>query len=498
MKELFRLCLTSLSLVCVVAIADDWPRFRGLAGSGVTTDPKSVPHTWSPTTNVAWKSKLPGPGASSPIIIGGKVFVTCYSGYGVTRQRESEIGDLVRHVVCVDLRTGKFIWQRDVDASLPEDSYYDTGVSSHGYASHTPCSDGTNVYCFFGKGGVFAFDMDGNELWQANAGKESDPPKWGSSSSPILHNDLVIITAAAESQSIIGYDKATGQKRWQQEATGLDGMWGTPALVRVDESRRDLVMLVPGELWGLDPDTGNLRWYAQATRSRQAYTSIISHGARVFAFSGQGGGSIALDVGGTGDISDTNTVWTSTVNATYASPVYHKSKLYVVSRGVLSVIDAENGRRLNQVRLKGAMITGNARFGSLDYASPVIVDDCLFYLNASGQTYVFRLGEELEQLALNEITTEREIFWGSPAVSDGRIVLRSSEHLYCVADVGQTVDQGNPEATSFGITDLSPKTETTRGRQPSLRSHGRQRGNIENRPNDTRPNRPQRPKSAAT
>jgi hypothetical protein len=312
-----------------------------------------------------------------------------------------------------------------------------------------------------------------------------------------LHDDLVIITAAAESQSIIGYDKATGQKRWQQEATGLDGMWGTPALVRVDESRWDLVMLVPGELWGLDPDSGKLRWYARATTSRQAYTSVISHGARVFAFSGQGGGSIALDVGGSGDISNTNTVWTSNVNATYASPVYHESKLYVVSRGVLSVVDAENGRRLNQVRLKGAKITGNARFGSLDYASPVIVDDRLFYLNASGQMYVFQLGEEPQQLAVNETTTEKEVFWGSPAVSDGRIVLRSSKHLYCVANVGQTVDQGDRQGSSVDTTDLSPSTETTLDRQRSLRSNGSQRDDNENRINDARPNRPQRPTSAS-
>jgi outer membrane protein assembly factor BamB len=495
MNEFFRHCLAWVSLCCGVAIAADWSRFRGSAGAGVAADGKQVPLAWSPTANLAWKTKLPGPGASSPIIAGGKVFVTCYSGYGVTRQRESEIEDLVRHLVCVDLKTGEVIWQRDVQASLPEDSYYDTGVSSHGYASHTPCSDGTNVYCFFGKGGVYAFDADGNELWRADAGKESDPPKWGSSSSPVLYNDLLIITAAAESQSIIGYDKVTGQKRWQREATGLDGMWGTPALVRVDESRRDLVMLVPGELWGLDPDSGKLRWYARANESQQAYASVISNGATVFAFSGQGGVSVALDVGGSGDISDTNTVWTSTVKATYASPVYHKSKLYVVSRGVLSVVDAENGQRLNQVRLKGARITGNTRFGSLDYASPVIVDDHLFYLNASGQMYVFRLDEELQQLAVNETMTEKEVFWGSPAVSEGRVVLRSSKHLYCVANFGQTVDRGDPKASSADTTDLDPSSETTR--QRSRRSKERQRGNIESRTKDTRPSRPRRPTSAA-
>jgi outer membrane protein assembly factor BamB len=432
-QQYFRLCVIWLALSNVIATADDWPRFRGPAGSGVAKDSDSLPSEWSPTANLAWKTALPGPGASSPIIVGGKVLVTCYSGYGLDHKNPGEIENLVRNLVCVDLESGETIWRKNVQASLPEDSYVGTGVSSHGYASHTPTSDGINVYAFFGKGGVYAFDMDGNELWHAGAGKGSDPPRWGSSSSPVVYKDTVIVTASAECQSIIGFDKATGQKLWQYETAGLDGMWGTPTLVKVDESRTDLVMLVAKTLWGLDPENGQLRWHADATTSSQAYASVIAHGMRAFAFSGQGGGSIALDVGGSGDISNTNTIWTSTVHATYASPVLHRSKLYVVSRGVLSVVDAKSGKRLKQIRLRGTKRTGNARFGSLDYASPVVVDDRLFYLNASGQMYVFHLGDDVTQLAVNEVTTDKETFWGSPAVSNDRMVLRSSKYLYCVA-----------------------------------------------------------------
>ncbi|MGI9471669.1 MAG: PQQ-binding-like beta-propeller repeat protein [Rubripirellula sp.] len=433
MNFFLRLMIVCLTLAGVTAAADDWPRFRGPSGSGLAPGSDSLPSVWSPDSNLAWKVKLPGPGASSPIIIDGRVFVTCYSGYGVSRERQSDIEALVRHLVCIDLKTGETIWVKDVKASLPEDSYYDTGVSSHGYASHTPCSDGKQVYCFFGKGGVYAFDESGREMWRADAGKGSDPPKWGSSSSPVLHEDMVIVTAAAESNSIIAFDKTTGQERWRRESAGLNGMWGTPTLVKLDESRTDLVMLVAKQLWGIDPSSGKFRWEAPATSSQQAYTSVIFRDRRCFAFSGEGGGSIALDVGGSGDIGESNTAWTSRVNAVYASPVYHRSKLYVVSRGVLSVVDAETGDRLNQIRLKGARTTGNARFGSLDYASPIVVGDRLFYLNASGQMYVFELGDEVRQLSVNEVTTEKELFWGSPAVSGRRMVIRGSKHLYCIA-----------------------------------------------------------------
>ncbi|MEO1525909.1 MAG: PQQ-binding-like beta-propeller repeat protein [Planctomycetota bacterium] len=456
-------------LVSLSVSADDWPRFRGMAGSAVATDSDELPTTWSPDANLAWKTALPGPGASSPIIVGEKVFVTCYSGYGLSQEQPGDIENLVRHLVCVDLKTGELLWQHDVKAALPEDPYTGIGVTAHGYASHTPVCDGKNVYAFFGKSGVHAFTMDGESLWQAKVGMESDPAKWGSSSSPIVFGDTVIVTASAESQAIIGIDATTGKERWRQEAKGLDGMWGTPTLVKVDESRTDLVMCVARELWGLDPTTGKLRWHADATGAQQAYSSVVVDGKRVYAVTGRGGGSIALDVGGSGDISESNTAWTGTENASFASPVLHESKLYVFSRGILTVVDATTGDRIRQMRLRGAKQTGG-RFGSLDYPSPVVVGDRLFALNGSGQMFVFQLGDKIEQLALNEVTTDKEIFWGSPAVSDGQMVLRSAKFLYCIADRGDSVPQ---DASVIAKVDATP--EPSPGREQGGRSGGGRR-----------------------
>ena len=429
--------------------AGDWPRFRGPEGSGVAVDSDSLPTTWSPTANLAWKAPLPGPGASSPIIVGGKIFVTCYSGYGLSQENPGEIENLVRHLVCVDLQSGKVLWQKNVKAALPEDPYSGIGVTAHGYASHTPVSDGQNIYAFFGKSGVHAFDIDGKELWQAEVGKESDPTKWGSSSSPVVFKNTVIVTASAESQAIIGLEKQTGKELWRQEAESLDGMWGTPTLVKIDEDRTDLVMCVAKEMWGLDPDSGKLRWFANATGAQQAYASVILNGKRVLAFTGRGGGSIAIDAGGSGDVSTTNTVWTGSETTSFASPVLHKSKVYVVSSNVVSVVDERTGEKVKQVRLAGAQQTGG-RFGSLDYPSPVVVGDRMFYLNGSGQMFVFALTDEFKQIAVNRVTSDAETFWGSPAVSDGRLVLRSSGNLYCVADKGDTV---NPEDTFIAKAD---------------------------------------------
>ena len=454
------LTLAALLALCSTSMADDWPRFRGPLGNGIASDSNTLPTQWSPSANLAWKVALPGPGASSPIVVGEKVFVTCYSGYGLSKEDPGKIENLVRHLVCVDKTTGSKLWQKDVKVSLPEDPYSGIGVTAHGYASHTPVSDGNNVYAFFGKSGVHAYDMDGNELWQADVGKESDPTKWGSSSSPIVFNDILIVTASAESQSIIGFDAKSGKEVWRAEAAGLDGMWGTPTLAKVDEGRTDLVMCVSKELWGLDPATGKMRWFAAATDAEQAYSSVILDGKRVFAVTGRGGGSVAIDAGGSGDISDSNTVWSGTANGSFGSPVKSGSKIYIAARGVITSIDAETGDRDEQVRLRGALETGG-QFGSLDYASPVVVGDRLFYLNGSGQVYVFKTGEKLEQVAVNRVTNDKEVFWGTPAISDGRLVMRSSKHLYCVADKGETV---TPDPSAIASADQPPSGRPSAGR----------------------------------
>ena len=412
---------------------DDWPRFRGPFGSGVASDSDSLPSEWSAEKNLAWKSPLPGPGASSPIVTGNKVLVTCYSGYGLDRKQPGSIENLKRHLICFDLSSGKQLWQKGIKAFLPEDPYDKSGVSSHGYASHTPVSDGQNVYCFFGKSGVHAFDLNGKKLWEADAGRGSDPPKWGSSSSPIIHNSTLIITASAESQSIIGFDKKTGKQIWKHTSKGLDGMWGTPAMVRVSPQRFDVVMLVPKYLWGFDPESGKIRWKIKATDSMQAYSSVMSNDKRVFAFSGQGGGGVAVDLEQEND-SPNRTSWKSKVYSTYSTPVLHRYKIYVVSRGIMTVVDAKNGERLKQLRLKGWKQFGNKRFGSLDYASPVVVGDRLFWLNANGQTFVFDIRGEVRQLGINDLSGDAEVFWGSPAVAKGRMLIRSSRFLYCIAE----------------------------------------------------------------
>ena len=105
------LAFTLLGITTSVTAAD-WSRFRGPNGSGVSQDTAAVPTTWSETKNLKWKVALPGPGSSSPIIVGDRIFVTCWSGYGTSREAPGEQAALRRHLVCVDRETGKTIWSK--------------------------------------------------------------------------------------------------------------------------------------------------------------------------------------------------------------------------------------------------------------------------------------------------------------------------------------------------------------------------------------------------
>ena len=472
--------VASLGFVAFEVCMADWPRFRGPNGSGIATDSAALPTQWSPETNLAWKLELPGPGASSPIIVGDRVFVTCYSGYGTSREQVGKIENLKRHLVCVDRQTGKQLWMRTVAATLPEDPYSGMGIPAHGYASHTPVADDECVYAFFGKSGVVCYDLDGKEQWKANVGTGSDPKRWGSSSSPILHDDIVIVTASAESGSMIGLDKNSGEEKWRQTADGLIDVWGTPVIAKIDDKRSDLVVGVPYEFWGLNPATGKLRWYSEVMQSDSYNSSVVEADGVIYGIEGRGGGSAAIKAGGKGDTSAANTIWTGRDTARFASPLVYKSKIYYFANGVANCIDATDGSSIFKGRLPARNMhpsapgrprenetpesqrpnQGNANsnptrpnpagfgsrggfgsrtgraarggFGGADYSSPVAGDGKVYYFKNDGTAYVINASDEFELLATNQTAEGVETFRGTPALSDGQIVVRSNRYLYCI------------------------------------------------------------------
>jgi outer membrane protein assembly factor BamB len=473
------------------AAAADWPRFRGDNGAGVAAESAPTPVQWSEHENLRWSAALPGPGNSSPIVVGQRVIVTCWTG-------DNPPGDLVRHLLCFDLATGRQLWANEIKPADADEPYRGM-FTENGYASHTPVSDGEQIYAFFGIDGVRAFDMEGAELWRTTVGNGADPNGWGTASSPILYNDLVIVTAASESASIVALDKRTGAERWRQEADALAGTWGTPVLVDAGEGRRDLVLAVPGELWGLNPDTGKLRWYAEGPRARSICSSAIASEGTAYVIGGREGGSYAVRAGGKGDVTESHTLWTNSQRGGISTAVMADGLIYAFTGGVAACFDAATGKQVYEKRLAApparqpsataaapaaaspasapakpnetastdsapptapqspqpAADAGFGRPGEFaepgafggfggfggrgggmrrqDYSSPVIADGKLYFVRRTGETYVLALGREFKQLAVNVFASDDGDFNATPAVSDGALVIRSSNKLYCVA-----------------------------------------------------------------
>ena len=273
--SLFAFSLTLQAMFVSHSLASDWDRFRGPNGSGVSPDAAKTPTTWTDTENVKWSIELPGPGSSCPIVVGDKVFVTCWSGYGLDRNVPGDQADLKRHLVCVNRQNGNVLWDQVIDPYLPEDEYGGM-FAEHGYASHTPASDGEQVYAFFGKTGVVAFDMSGKKLWQTSLGTESGIQDWGTASSPLLYKDLVIVPATAENRSLVALDKKTGSEVWKQEADGFEGTWSSPILVDLPGGDQEIVLGVPGEIWAFNPTNGKLKWYAKGPGSTSITSSVVT------------------------------------------------------------------------------------------------------------------------------------------------------------------------------------------------------------------------------
>lgn len=426
--------MTGLACVFLVAASagggENWPAFRGPTGQGVSDD-KSVPLRWSQTENLAWTCPLPGPGSSSPVVWGGKVFITCYTGYGLDKRSPGRQSDLKRHLLCVDLASGKVIWTKTVKAELPEDNYRGY-LTEHGYASGTPATDGQRVYVFYGKTGVLAYDMTGKELWRVGLGKMSSNRRWGSGASPVLHGNLLIVNAAEEARAIVALDKTTGKEVWKAAGDALELSFNTPRVVKWDGDRTDILLAAPGEVWGINPETGKLRWFVETKVSGNVTPSLVVDEKTAYLTGGYPRlGSAAIRLGGKGDATKTHLAWTASDASYVASPVLHEGRLYWVDdRGVAFCVDAATGKRVYRHRLDG--IRGGGYSGRKFYASPVLAGGRLYAVSRRSGALVIDPKPTFKVLATNVIASDETDFNGSPAIVGGRMLLRSDKALYCV------------------------------------------------------------------
>jgi len=417
-RPLFRLRLMflipvvgPLLLSAHCAGAEDWPQFRGPGGQG-KSPATALPLTWSDTENIEWKTPLPGPGTSSPVVFGDRVFLTCYTGGG------GDLGDLKRHLLCLKLADGSLVWNTAVAAALPEQEKI---REDHGYASSTPAVDADRIYAFFGRSGVFAFDHQGRQLWQADVG--SGLNGWGSASSPVLHDGLLLVNASVESEAVVALDVKTGREVWR--AGGIKESWHTP-VVATHGGTSELVIAMLQKIMGLNPATGEKLWECDSGIQWYMCPSPVVDGDTVFLIGGRGGQGLAIRLGGRGDVTDSHVVWKLTKGANVPSPIHHDGHLYFVSDtlAIAYCADAKTGEVVYAERLSPDP--------EQIYASPVLAEGRLYYLGRGGRSVVVAAKPTFETLGSATLENGRGLFNASPAPVGNRLLLRSDRALYSI------------------------------------------------------------------
>ena len=407
---------TASSSASPAAPADAWPSFRGPEGTGRAAD-APIALEWSADQNVKWKCELPGAGSSSPIVWGDRVYVTTYSGYFVPGEERGSLNELKRHLLAIDRASGQILWDVAINAKLPEEEQ----IRDHGFAASTPAADAEHVYVFFGKSGVFAFDHDGEQVWTANVG--SGTHGWGSGASPLLVDDLVVINASVESESLIALDRTTGKERWK--VTGVRESWNTPVIANSESGRRELVFAIQGSIWGLNPETGDRFWECDTDIGWYMVPSVVVDRGVAYCLGGRSGiTALAVKLGGSGNVTETHRLWTSLKGANVTSPVIHGDYLYWMQdqQEIAYCARLDTGEIVYEERMN--------RAGQV-YASAVLVGDRILYVTREGRTFVVAAKPELEVLATNDLR-DRGIFDASPAIAGNQLFLRSYKFLYCI------------------------------------------------------------------
>ena len=422
-----------------LAIAADWPQWRGPASQGVSAE-TGLPAQWDTTKNIAWKASLSGTGTSSPIVVGDVVIATSQLGSYSSSSgsdprlarddralsaRENSMGAApspdgkVYLVVEAFRRTdGKKLWEYKTEATGERPDNHE----KHNLATPTPASDGKRVYAWFGNGQIVALNMDGKEVWKRHLGQERGTflNQWGHGSSPTVYKDLLILLSDHFPLSyLLALDSATGKERWKVDR-GSDRVSHSTPVVITGPAGDELIVNSSARLDAYNPNDGKLLWHAGSERQTPIPSPVYHDGTIYLSRGYRNSDILALRAGGRGDVSESHLRWRMPNGGSYVPSVVHYGGLLYMTNevGVVTCADAATGASVWRERL-----------GGIFFASPVAADGKIYLLSETGEMYVLRAGRKPEILAKNDLG---ERFLASPAISGGSIVLRGDRTLFAI------------------------------------------------------------------
>jgi outer membrane protein assembly factor BamB len=440
-----------VTLAWPAAAQTNWPSFRGPNAAGIAAR-TVTPTVWNTdkSENILWKTPIPGLGHSSPIIWGGRLFVTTAVNQsktaplkvGLYGEPESAEDDDVQQwkVFCLDKKTGEILWQKTAREGKPN-------VRRHPKATHANCTmatDGTNVVAFFGSEGLYCYDLEGHLRWQKNLGilranptvyndapdPESRTLEWGFASSPIIHNDCLFLQCDVLTNGFVAaFKTANGQEIWRTRRDDT-GTWSTPN-VCTEGPRPQLVVNGWKHMGGYDLETGKEVWRMSGGGDCPVPTPIVWNGL-IFLMSAHGPRSpiYAVRTDAIGDITLRNgartnehVAWSVLRGGSYMqTPLIYEDYLYTCQTdGVLSCYKAATGEPVYKERLG----TGGEGFT----ASPVASEGRLYLTSEHGTVFVVKPGAEFSVLATNQMS---EVCMATPAISEATLFFRTQGHVVAV------------------------------------------------------------------
>jgi outer membrane protein assembly factor BamB len=401
MQRVFLLLFALFALTAAVP-AEDWPEFRGPTAQGHSTE-RGLPLEWSESRNVMWKTRVPGLGWSSPVVAGGRVWIT-----SAIKERGGSL-----RALAFDVETGREL----VNAEIFRTSNADPLNAKNSLASPTPIVEGDRVYVHFGADGTAALTTSGETVWKTRLAYES---QHGSGGSPVLYGDLLIFSADGSDRAfVIALEKQTGKTRWKtSRRQPSDQAYTTPLVIRVGD-RDEVVSVGAFRAAAYEPESGKEIWrVGYGDGFSNVPRPVYGHGLVYIATGFQQPTLIAVRPDGTGDVTRTHVAWTLRRGAPLTpSPLLVGDELYIVNDGgIVSCLDATTGQTRWQHRLDGNFS-----------ASPVFADGRIYFLNEEGVATVILPGKEFRMLATNHVDGAT---LASMAVSAGSIFIRTGTHLY--------------------------------------------------------------------
>lgn len=397
------------------ASAADWPMWRGALGDGTTPESK-LPTKWSTTENITWKTPLPGPGNSTPIVWKDHVFLT----QAVEAQSQ-------RLLQCYDRSTGKLLWEKGVQ-NAPEELTHKTNPA----CASSPATDGQNVIVWFGSAGLHCYDFTGSKRWSLDLGEQRHI--WGYGASPVIHGEWCYLNfGPGARQFLVCVNKTTGQIVWQHDEPGGHsgegdgkkwlGSWSDP-IIRSVGDHDELLMTFANRLCAFDPAVGKELWTCSGLNAL-VYTSPLFSDGVVVGMGGYNGMAAAVKAGGSGDVTQ-NRLWQATkTRQRIGSGVIHEGHIYILTDpGIAECRSLETGALVWEERLAGPGPTGQ------NWSSLVLTADAHCYaVNQGGDAFVFRASPQFKLVATNSL---KEKVIGSIAISDGQLFIRGHQNLWCI------------------------------------------------------------------